>query len=240
MILWPVRYSKISANLFGCSTARNKGTCSNRLNVRRDLLEASVLNGLRHHLMDPELFKVFAEEFHREVNRLRMVESARYDAAHAELERIERRLRKLVDAIAEGVPGRTLKEEILALEARQDELRALLENGEGPREPLLHPNLAEIYRQKVAALNEALEHESTQAEAMDLIRSLVDEIELTPENGELRIDLKGELAGILNLCTESKKPGPLSGTGLVEQVKMVAGALNHLYRTNLRWRRRAA
>jgi hypothetical protein len=43
-------YSKISTNPFGCSSARNKGTCDNRLNVR---LEASVLNGLKHHLMDP-------------------------------------------------------------------------------------------------------------------------------------------------------------------------------------------
>ncbi len=31
-------YFKISANLFGCSTARNKGTCDNRLNIRADVL----------------------------------------------------------------------------------------------------------------------------------------------------------------------------------------------------------
>ena len=31
----------ISADLVGCSTARNKGTCDNRLNIRRDALEAS-------------------------------------------------------------------------------------------------------------------------------------------------------------------------------------------------------
>jgi hypothetical protein len=51
----------ISADLVGCSTARNKGTCDNRKNIRRDQLEARVLNALRHHLMDPALFKEFCE-----------------------------------------------------------------------------------------------------------------------------------------------------------------------------------
>ena len=41
-------------------------------NIRRDALETSVLNGLRTHLMEPELFKEFCDEFTREVNRLRM------------------------------------------------------------------------------------------------------------------------------------------------------------------------
>jgi hypothetical protein len=62
----------ISEDLLGCATSRNKGTCDNRLNIRRDALEASVLSGLRTHLMEPELFKEFCDEFTREVNRLRM------------------------------------------------------------------------------------------------------------------------------------------------------------------------
>ncbi|MBB4364224.1 hypothetical protein GGD65_005282 [Bradyrhizobium sp. CIR18] len=53
----------ISKDLLGCATSRNKGTCDNRLNIRRDALEASVLGGLRTHLMDPELFKEFCDEF---------------------------------------------------------------------------------------------------------------------------------------------------------------------------------
>jgi site-specific DNA recombinase len=40
-------FSKISQNLYGCSSARNQGTCDNRLTIRRDVLEASVLSGLK-------------------------------------------------------------------------------------------------------------------------------------------------------------------------------------------------
>jgi site-specific DNA recombinase len=65
-------YSMISADLVGCSMVRNKGTCDNRTNIRRDRLEERVLNALRFHLMDAALFKEFCDEFTREMNRLRM------------------------------------------------------------------------------------------------------------------------------------------------------------------------
>ncbi len=44
-----------------------------------------------------------------------------------------------------------------------------------------------------------------------------------PENGELRIELRGALAGILGLAADSKKPGGRRAAGLAEQIKMVAG-----------------
>jgi site-specific DNA recombinase len=74
-------YTKINASLFGCALARNKGTCSNRVNIRRDAIESIVLDGLKHRLMDPELFKVFVEEFTREFNRLRGAEGNRIEQA---------------------------------------------------------------------------------------------------------------------------------------------------------------
>ena len=74
-------YTMISKDLLGCGTASTKGTCANRLNIRCDVLEASVLDGLRHHLMEPALFREFCEEFTREVNRLRMAETAHHRRA---------------------------------------------------------------------------------------------------------------------------------------------------------------
>jgi hypothetical protein len=92
--------------------------------------------------------------------------------------------------------------------------------------PLIHPNLAEVHRQRVAQLHDALQDQSTRDEAFTLIRSLIDEIQLMPENGELRIELRGALAGILGLAADNKKPGGLTAAGLAEQIKMVAGARN--------------
>ncbi|MGY8666202.1 hypothetical protein Q3C01_28165 [Bradyrhizobium sp. UFLA05-109] len=130
-------------DLLGCATARNKGTCNNRLNIRRDALEASVLSGLQTHLMEPELFKEFCQEFTREVNRLRIERGADIEAPKRELERTDRELDKAVQAILKRVPGAKLKDKIGALEARKTEL-VLLANAEEPP-PLLHLNMADIY-----------------------------------------------------------------------------------------------
>ena len=50
----------------------------------------------------------------------------------------------------------------------------------------------------------------------------IDEIVLVPEGGELKVELRGDLAGILSLCSASKSPSGLSPEGL-SQVKLVAG-----------------
>jgi hypothetical protein len=63
--------------------------CDNRLNIRRDAFQASVLSGLRSHLMEPQLFKEFCEEFTREVNRLRIGRRDDRDACRNERDRID-------------------------------------------------------------------------------------------------------------------------------------------------------
>ncbi|MEQ8694527.1 MAG: recombinase family protein [Gammaproteobacteria bacterium] len=214
-------YTKISANLFGCATARNKGTCNNRHNIRRDVLEASVLNGLKQHLMDPALFKIFAEEFIQEVNRLRIDGSVERRKQEQDLEKVSAKIKRLVSAIADGIDAKSVKDELLELEAKQEDLKQLLSEPKSA-EPLLHPNLAEVYRAKVADLHTSMNADDTKNKAFELIRSLVDKIVLTPKDGELSIDLHGELAGILSLCSEKQKTASQVTSGL-EQVKMVAG-----------------
>ncbi|WP_310621281.1 recombinase family protein [Flexibacterium corallicola] len=92
-------YSKINKNLFGCSTSRNKGTCDNRLNIRREVIENTVLDGLRHHLMAPDLFAIFCEEFIKELNKLRRVETEAKAAKQKQLVKVTADIAKLIEAI---------------------------------------------------------------------------------------------------------------------------------------------
>jgi hypothetical protein len=66
--------------------------------------------------------------------------------------------------------------------------------------PLVHPNLAELYRRKVADLAAAIEVPESRDEAFEPSRSPIDRVLLTPVDGQLRGDLQGDLAGILALC----------------------------------------
>jgi hypothetical protein len=147
-------FSKISQTHYGCSTARNKGTCDNLLTLRRHELEAKVLDGLRHQLMHPEMVKTFVDEFHRELNRQAAEQDVRRNRITSDLEKTEREVRRLIEAIKAGVPGAAVKDEMTTLEARQRDLLAQLETAPPPV-PRLHPNIAEVYRQKVANLRES-------------------------------------------------------------------------------------
>ncbi|MCT9000413.1 recombinase family protein [Chelativorans intermedius] len=217
-------YSAISATLIGCSTARNKGTCDNRVNIRRDELESRVLNALRTRLVDPALFARFCEVFTQEVNRLRMDSRASINAARAEVEKIDRELAKLLTAIKSGGPIEAIVDDMKRLEARKAELTSFLATADEPP-PLLHPSMAELYRSRVQQLYDALqdEDEEKRTEAADIIRTLVEDIVLTPVDGKVEIDVRGDLAGILTLSVQTKNPAGRAGSS---QVKMVAGARN--------------
>lgn len=67
---------------------------------------------------------------------------------------------------------------------------------------------------------------------MEILRGLIDEIRLSPRDGQLDIYLVGNLARILDLRAK-KHPGA-KDTGV--QITPVAGARNHFYRTRLFWR----
>ena len=214
-------YAMISADLIGCSTARNKGTCENRRSIQRSRLEERVLNALRYHLMDPTLFKEFCDEFTREMNRLRMEGSATIEGARSEVRRIERELDKLLVLILRGGAADKINTKMVQLEHRKAEVERQLADAETPP-PLLHPEMATFYREQVSTLHTALQDDSeaTRLKAGEVLRTLVKEILLTPQAGDLKIDVRGDLAGILAVSLKTKTPAIGAG---VSQVEMVAG-----------------
>jgi site-specific DNA recombinase len=216
-------YSVISQTHLGCSTARNKGTCNNLRGIKRITLEDYVLGGLRHHLMDPVLAKVFAEEYSRHLNTLRKTKNASIERDRAELTKVISEQDKLVDAICDGVPAAKLKDRMIILEHRQQELEHKLATAK--EDPVVvHPNMGWVYRRNVESLATALNGEDTRTEAADILRSLIDRIMVTPdlETGTPVISLEGNLAGILNLSQTAKNAAPVSQED-VQQVELVAG-----------------
>ena len=105
--------------------------------------------------MDPALFKVFAEEFAAEWNRLQAEAGANLSRLRSERERVCRQIDRLVEALADGEPAARLKDKLRELERRRLELERELETVKGPA-PRLHPNVAEAYRRKVEELHAAL------------------------------------------------------------------------------------
>jgi site-specific DNA recombinase len=159
------------------------------------------------------------------MNRLRMEHRASLSAAERELERVRADIRKVIDAIKNGFAGPELKTEMDELQARKESLLARLAAADAAV-PLLHPNLAVLYREKVTSLAAALQDTDSRTEAAEALRGLVDAIVLVPAGNELRIELKGNLAAMLSAATNAKR-SPETGD-LSLQVEMVAGARNPL------------
>ncbi len=112
-----------------------------------------------------------------------MEQRANLSAAEREIERIEVRRKKLIEMVMDGVPAAEVKDEMIANAARREELKAKLAAADAPP-PLLHPEMAKLYRQKVTTLAQALEQPETRTEATESLRGLIDAIVLTPDQGE--------------------------------------------------------
>ena len=163
----------IGRDYLACRTARRQGACGNARSIRRDALEAVILSSLRDRLMQPEHVAIFVEEFTTEWNRLQAERSAEHAARYRELEAVNRKLDGLIDAIADGLKSPGLQNKLHELEARQATLRAELERTPVSSVPRLHPNLAEIYRERVVRLHEALRNGSDAPAILERVRGLL-------------------------------------------------------------------
>jgi DNA invertase Pin-like site-specific DNA recombinase len=181
----------------GC-TAAHRYLCRNTTTVRRTKLQARVLEALGRQLMHPDLLAAFAAEFTREWNRLAAEQTASRAAAVQALEAVERQIGNLVDAIADGLRSPGLQAKFDALEAKRAALTASLAEEPAPA-PALHPNLAEVYRARVATLERALAAKDA-PEALEAARDLIDRVIIHPPGGPDEppgIELVGQLMNML-------------------------------------------
>ena len=211
---------------YGCARRSRQGTCSNSRGIKRQELERRVLDGLRSSLVTPDLVGEFIAEYQAEWNRIQGERHAAASQRDRQLANVQRRLAGIVDAIERGIITPTTKQRLEELEAEKARLEAL------PVEaalPAIHPNLARLYREKVARLEMELADPEIAAEAKSVLRSLIKTIKVTPgaKRGEVALELHGELAAILAAGQAKRnKDGTLMAP---IQVSVVAGARNRHY-----------
>lgn len=132
-------------------------------------------------------------------------------------------------AIADGFRSPGLQARLADLESRKAELERQMETP--PPAPVrLHPNLAELYRQRVAALHHALADPATRDEALGLVRGLIEAVALHPADDGFAIEIVGDIAGMVAVANPgSKKAASDCDAALVASSrKVVAGTRNHL------------
>ena len=219
------RYAALGKDYIGCSSARGTGTCNNRKSIKRAVLEDVILDALKQHLMAPELVSEFIAAFNAETSKQQRSEAQKQKIKHRELEDVIRKLEGLYEAISDGLRTPGLLAKLEELEARKAALdREIFQ--ELPSPPALHPNLAKLYQKLIEDLRASLLSPETRDEALDLLRSLIERIIVSPTDDGLSFELIGDITAMIE-AAHNKKPAS-EGAGVlglyVSSAKVVAGA----------------
>ncbi len=210
--------SAVGSNYLACAAARSGAGCSNLKGARRSSIEAAVLDGLKDRLMAPELVEEFSRAVIAETNSQRQGIEVAHQQRVRELEKITRKLAGLYDAIADGLRTEGLKQQLESLEAQQRLLKQNIAEGP-PKAPRLHPNLSKLYREKVADLQGALSRPESRAEAAEILRELIERIEVKADDDGHLVQLTGDIVRLIALPDGQSVPDAFESS-----VKVVAGA----------------
>lgn len=214
-------YTVYNRDRLACAGAREKGPqiCTNKRLVKRGDVERRVIDGLRTQLLAPDLVRAYVAEYREHTRRTQADAARKIAPLQQKLAVADRRFRRLVDDLADTERGSAAAEAVKArmreLELEMATVSAQLQVEEqnaarheaGPI--ALHPHAAEQYRQRVEQLHQVLARaaaapptEALAADELQLIRSLIDRIEIlprTPDRGSpFDIILHGRLAAILS------------------------------------------
>jgi hypothetical protein len=186
------------------------GTCDARHGIAAADLEARVLGGLQRLLVGNEdLLQAFADEFRSELERLRGSRRKDERKLRRELAEVERGIARCLEFIlsGDGAPA-SVRAKLQEMETSKTRLEAELQDLNSALPSVeIHPNVPQLYRRKVAALADLLTDEETRSEAMEIIRSLIERIEVGPpeeERESCTVTLIGGLASVLAFVSEQE------------------------------------
>jgi site-specific DNA recombinase len=165
------------------------------------------------------------------VNRLRKTRDERARALQRELNKVNSGISRCLAFITDGDgdPG-LVRDELYRLQYQKAKIELEIKNGVPENTIKPHPNTSELYRRKVVELQSLLAEETARPEAMEIMRSLVDHIDVHAgqARGKSTVILVGALAGILSFTWFHRQDAQKNNTAPMEKnggrALMVAGA----------------
>lgn len=185
------------ADRYGCSLHHQRGdsVCSNSLLVRRDELEESLLRGLAESVLREEAIEYAVAKMEEALREQHQKLGAELERLRLRKQQVEGEIGRLVQAIAEGQPSKSL---MAAISEREAELKAitdkLVEPGPGSlRETLDH--LRTIAVEHLTNLRKLISHPESVDQARAAIAEHFGSFRLEPvtENGKLTYRAHGKV-----------------------------------------------
>ena len=147
---------------FGCPGAK-KSTCSNKVIVRRRLIEKVFLEQIREHIASPEQIQDILQRVQKEIQVLSQDVPDKIHRKESELNSEERRLANFIDFVGEGRGSRTLAKALIEAERKVDELQSELEGLRQIQNRMYQVPPIEWISERINQLAELLEQNTTQS-----------------------------------------------------------------------------
>jgi site-specific DNA recombinase len=149
-----------------CAAAHGRGVCAHRSSYGIEQLQATVKDGLKHHLADPEAIIEATRAYHKRWATRAKQANADAESTKRQLKRVQVKIDRLVAAIRDsGDALPELQAEIKPLAAERAGLQERLRLVEAETNVVtLHPKAMDAYRTNVEGLHEALIADTHSAE----------------------------------------------------------------------------
>jgi site-specific DNA recombinase len=196
----------IRDDYLGCSASRNRATCDNRRTIRVSEIQARILSVLETYLMAPDVVAAAVEAYRAERDRLSKDLARKNRDAARDLTIVDRKMQAVIEMVEAGGDVKSLTARLNELATQRRELEKRVPKT-GADVIALHPKAAEMYADTVRQIHTALaSRENSNREAMELVRELVERIDVTPHidrKKPTQLQLLGNLAALLGEPSEN-------------------------------------
>lgn len=236
-------YTISGQDYYRCAGEKERGTCGNKLSVRKGALEQAAMTVLQRHLFTEDHAKIFTETFNREVARITGQQNDRDVETRMRLAAVETELANLAVNLRSGLLSPMLMQLLSETEAEKAKLESRLVRSAPAKavaQILPHPVLVRKFGEKIGALRETLNDDSIRTEAAELMDQLIESVTIHPDGAdgpEAEIVAKVEdlAAFALNDNAAPVRGGVMSATS---SMAVVAGARFDRCRTEVALPRR--
>lgn len=181
---------------YGCASHTNGGQhlCSNKLRVRREIAEASVLNNVKEKLSDPDLVDSVTEQFRTAIQAMQSGPSLDPVEVRGEIRSIEAKIEKILGAVEEVGISESLAERLRQLEQEKANAERRLQLASVDAAPVatlpdLVPRLIARWRGLVQNIGSLATNQNASLAEVEAARehlgALLGKLELRPREGVL-------------------------------------------------------
>ncbi|TVV75970.1 hypothetical protein FOY91_05615 [Sphingomonas solaris] len=209
-------YTISGKDYYRCAGEKERGTCGNKVSVRKAPLETATLAILQEGLLTESHAKLFVEEYRREAARLAQGDERRDVAGAVRLKQLEVELANLARNLVEGKVSPMMMTMIFDREAEKATLEARLSQAAAANplgEILPHPVLLDQFHQKVEALRATLDDDTIRTEAAAILERLIESVTIYPNAPDgPEAEVVASIGALMSFAINGNSP-PRGGAG---------------------------